>query len=392
MGLRFRKRLKIAPGLYLNVSSGGTSWSVGVPGATLNFGGRNGARATVGIPGSGISYSHKIGGKKPISQPSSVTPAGFFESEHSPQPSFEQIDLSVTPVVSADIDTIGEMGMSELADMINKAETTRQEISRQLTSLRNQKQKIDKKTRFYSIIILRNLFSKKLAMLRDKAHSTAEYIESGQAALESTGVMFDWGGDEKILAHFRALSQSFGTVSRSQMIWDILSYRKTDKFKQRTEADKEVSRECVRFSMGRPNCLPVSHNDEFKMVPHLENRNGGDVYIFPGFLLIENESRFAVVSISDVELDYGRTRFAETEKVPVDSKVEGNTWRYANKNGGPDRRFNDNHPIPWAIYGIITIRFRNVLHEEYMISNDGAAKQFAQHLFALIEQTKHSTL
>ncbi|WP_336749992.1 DUF4236 domain-containing protein [Pantoea vagans] len=40
MGLSFRKRVRIAPGLYLNVSSGGTSWTVGVPGATLNFGER----------------------------------------------------------------------------------------------------------------------------------------------------------------------------------------------------------------------------------------------------------------------------------------------------------------------------------------------------------------
>lgn len=392
MGLSFRKRLKIAPGLYLNVSSGGTSWSVGAPGAKLNFGGRRGARATVGIPGSGISYSHKIGGKKSSSQPDSISPAVFFESEHSPSTFFEHNDLSVTPVVSADIDTIGEMGMSDLADMINQAETTRQEISSQLTGLRNQKQKLDKKVRFYSMIILRSLFGKKLATLRDQAHSTVEYIENGQAALESTGVIFNWGGDEKIFAHYRALSQSFGTVSRSKKIWDILSYRDTDKFRQRTQADKEISREDVRFSMGRPNCLPASRNDEFKMVPHLENRNGGDIYIFPGFLLIENESRFAVVSMSDVELDFGRMRFAETEDVPADSKVEGNTWRYANKNGGPDRRFNDNHPIPWAIYGIMTIRFRNVLHEEYMISNQEAARQFAQHLLALIKQTKRSTI
>ncbi|WP_337026525.1 DUF4236 domain-containing protein [Pantoea eucrina] len=392
MGLRFRKRLKIAPGLYLNVSSGGTSWSVGVPGATLNFGGRNGARATVGIPGSGLSYSQKIGGKKSGTRTDAVPSPVSFNPGHSPSPDFEQIDLSVTPVVSADIDAIGEMGMSELADVINQAETTRQEISSALKALRHQKQKLDKQSRFYGMIVMRSLFSKKLATLRDKAHITAEDIESGQAALESTGVMFDWGGDEKILAHYRALSQSFRAVSGSQKIWDILSYKETDKFRQRTQADKEVSRDGVRFGMGRPNCLPASSQDEFKMVPHLENRNGGDVYIFPGFLLIESESRFAVVSISDVELDYGRTRFAETEDVPADSKVDGNTWRYANKNGGPDRRFNDNHPIPWAIYGILAIRFRNVLHEEYMVSNEDAVRQFAQHLHALIEQTKQNGL
>ncbi|MGJ0194558.1 DUF4236 domain-containing protein [Pantoea sp. RRHST58] len=392
MGLRFKRRLKIVPGLYLNVSSAGTSWSAGVPGATLNFGGGNGARVTVGIPGAGISYSHKIGGKKTGSRPTSIHTTLPLESKYTPSPSLEDIDLSTIPVVSADIETISEIGMADLADMINQAERTRQEISSALIILREQKEKLEKQTRLYSIIILRSLFRKKLSILRDKVRLTSENIENGKAELESTGVMFDWGGDEKILARYRAFSHSFGSALRSAKIWDILSYRDTDKLKQRTQAGKEVSREEVRFSMGRPNCLPVSDHDKFKMVPHMENRNGGDIYIFPGFLLIENESRFAVVSISDVELEYTCTRFAEIEDVPADSKVEGNTWRYANKNGGPDRRFNDNYPIPWVTYGVIKIRFKNVLHEEYMISNEEAAKQCAQDLFSLVEQTKINTL
>ncbi|WP_368794797.1 DUF4236 domain-containing protein [Dickeya dianthicola] len=38
MGLCFMKRIKIAFGLYLNMSSGCTNWSIGVPSATLNVG------------------------------------------------------------------------------------------------------------------------------------------------------------------------------------------------------------------------------------------------------------------------------------------------------------------------------------------------------------------
>lgn len=389
MGLRFRKRLKIAPGLYLNVSSGGTSWSMGIPGATVNFGGRNGARATVGIPGFGLSYSHKLGGKKSASPSVSSRYPGPSQSD-TPPLRFDHNDPPATPVVSADIEAIGEMGMPELAEVINQAEATRQQITSALSGLKARQRKLEKQSRFFGMIVLRSLFSKKLARVLEQAMDTAAEIETGQDALESSGVTFDWGGDEKILSHYRALSQSFGMVARSNKIWDILSYKDTDKLKQRTQADKEVSREDVTFSMGRPNCLPASKNDEFRLVPHLENRNGGDVYIFPGFLLIESDARFAVVSISDIDLHYGRTRFAETETVPADSKVDGNTWRYANKNGGPDKRFNDNHPIPWAIYGILTFRFRKVLHEEYMVSNEEAARQFAQHLFALIEQTKLS--
>jgi tetratricopeptide (TPR) repeat protein len=56
MGIRFRKSIKIAPGLRINLSKSGPSLSVGRPGATFNIGPK-GTRTTVGAPGTGISYT-----------------------------------------------------------------------------------------------------------------------------------------------------------------------------------------------------------------------------------------------------------------------------------------------------------------------------------------------
>jgi len=56
MPLRFRRSVKIAPGMRLNFSGSGTSLSVGGRGATVNFS-KRGTRATLGIPGTGLSYS-----------------------------------------------------------------------------------------------------------------------------------------------------------------------------------------------------------------------------------------------------------------------------------------------------------------------------------------------
>jgi hypothetical protein len=53
MGLRFRRRLRILPGLWLNVSKLGASTSIGGHGATLNLSKRG---KTLGLPGSGLSY------------------------------------------------------------------------------------------------------------------------------------------------------------------------------------------------------------------------------------------------------------------------------------------------------------------------------------------------
>ncbi|MBQ9406141.1 MAG: DUF4236 domain-containing protein [Desulfovibrio sp.] len=78
MGLRFHKKLKIFPGLSVNLSKSGMSLTVGKPGACLNLS-KRGSRMTVGLPGTGLSYSkflssnpnsstnHRSGNAAPVS-------------------------------------------------------------------------------------------------------------------------------------------------------------------------------------------------------------------------------------------------------------------------------------------------------------------------------------
>lgn len=56
MGFRFRRTIKIAPGLRLNLSRKGVSTSVGPRGLSQTFG--HGKRTTtVGLPGTGLSHT-----------------------------------------------------------------------------------------------------------------------------------------------------------------------------------------------------------------------------------------------------------------------------------------------------------------------------------------------
>jgi hypothetical protein len=56
MGWRFRRRVKILPGITLNFSKSGVSTSVGWRGYHKTFS-KKGVRTTAGIPGTGISYT-----------------------------------------------------------------------------------------------------------------------------------------------------------------------------------------------------------------------------------------------------------------------------------------------------------------------------------------------
>lgn len=79
MSFRFKKSIKILPGIRLNISKNGlNSVTIGKPGASVNIS-KKGKQATVGIPGTGLSYSQKLPSRtdtpsKSPSSPSSVAP------------------------------------------------------------------------------------------------------------------------------------------------------------------------------------------------------------------------------------------------------------------------------------------------------------------------------
>jgi hypothetical protein len=58
MGFRFRKRIRLAKGLYWNIGKKGSSLSIGRHGATMNVS-KKGVRDTFSIPRTGISYQTK---------------------------------------------------------------------------------------------------------------------------------------------------------------------------------------------------------------------------------------------------------------------------------------------------------------------------------------------
>lgn len=59
MGFRFRKSMKIMPGVQLNFGKRGVSATVGRPGASVTVG-KRGTYANVGLPGTGLSYRERL--------------------------------------------------------------------------------------------------------------------------------------------------------------------------------------------------------------------------------------------------------------------------------------------------------------------------------------------
>ncbi len=63
MGLRFRKSIKLAPGIRINFSGSGVSWTLGPRGASIGIG-KRGTYLNTGIPGTGLYTRKRIGNSR----------------------------------------------------------------------------------------------------------------------------------------------------------------------------------------------------------------------------------------------------------------------------------------------------------------------------------------
>lgn len=84
MGWRFRKSIKILPGVRLNFNKNSTSVSIGTKHAGVTINSKSGVTARTSIPGTGLSYSEKISsGKKstPAKKQNTQTTKGIYAQQ-----------------------------------------------------------------------------------------------------------------------------------------------------------------------------------------------------------------------------------------------------------------------------------------------------------------------
>lgn len=113
MGWRFRRSVKLLPGIRLNFSRSGITTTLGPRGAHVTVGGKR-ARVTTGIPGTGISYTtllphQQTSGAQPPARTSTggallallafAATIGFCNREHSTPPAVN--NRAVSPISAA---------------------------------------------------------------------------------------------------------------------------------------------------------------------------------------------------------------------------------------------------------------------------------------------------
>jgi len=115
-------------------------------------------------------------------------------------------------------------------------------------------------------------------------------------------------------------------------------------------------------------------------VIHVGKQN---LYFLPDVVLIEDGSRFGAVAYGNLVVRAEPSRFIEEDTVPRDAQIVDHTWRFPNRDGGPDRRFNNNRQLPICLYESLHLSSSDGLNEVLQFSRFGTAAPFVQSLRAM---------
>jgi hypothetical protein len=381
MGWRFRHSFKVIPGVKLNLSRRGLSASIGGAPFTLNVGPR-GVYGTTSLPGTGISFREKFASVpgtpptpptliNPDAVPSAPSPAPFPTAPRVPTPA--RSSAPVQEIRSASTELLTSESLQELKRLIQTAYEEHEDISRELASARQEKTRASRRCLSWEKgFLFKRIFKDSFAKRKADAETASAKVQELEEQLRLTTIATHVDiAKEQAEPYFR-MRDEFAALSECAAIWDAKSRQATNRIRERTIANERVERERVTFSLGSSDLIQWEQR-----VPHLQNVNGGDLFLYPGFILYRAAKHaFSVIDFHDVKLVPSLVRFLEQGPVPTDSKIVGQTWAKANKDGSRDRRFANNYQIPLALYAALTLKSDSGLWEEFQFSNPERLDRF----------------
>lgn len=382
MTWRFRKSFAPLPGVRVTLSKRGITTSVGAGPVRLSAGPR-GAALAVNVPGLGVSF------RQPLKTASSAEPkrqsalsesSGIDSPAWSPEPIAPPDPMPTlhgTPAMDAIQSGSSSMmtspGLAAFKASLMGAEALYAATEKELVEARSVEQSLVGHYESWNRgWFLKRVAKKRFRELRDAAEEGTSRRAELDEQLQLSRLSTQFEMSDGVAKAFEELCRAFSTCSCSQRIWDNVAHRATNRVVERTTASRIVDLKPVKFRLGKCSVI-----DAPMAVPHLENANGGDIFLFPGFILYHAAStNYALVEFGDFELKVFASRFHEEGPVPSDAEQVGTTWARANKDGSPDKRFRDNYSIPVMRYATLTLRSSSGLNEEYMLSNVQSASDF----------------
>lgn len=319
MGFGFRKSFGSGP-FRFTVSPSGVSSSFGVRGARITSGPRG---TFVTVSSNGVYYRHRI--DQPRAKSVSVS------SEMPPQVLQEPVLDSVFHV------PVDELIASNQTELITKLNENVSATNPAIFAFLGSSLAIFLVPSFPAVAgacLLIGIIASTVLLYRFKAAHThaIHYSLDAQASEE-----------------FSAVQSAVSSLSSCDRVWTLNTRSTTSDQKRNAGAGTLITRKSAVIGK-----LPTAGFRPSVSISSI-GANGVIFHFLPDQILLFSGKRYAAISYSQLRVEVSSTRFIETDGVPRDSTQVGTTWRFVNKNGGPDRRFNNNAQIPILQYGEVVL-------------------------------------
>jgi hypothetical protein len=180
------------------------------------------------------------------------------------------------------------------------------------------------------------------------------------------------------------LSQAFSDLVSCNALWSVRLEVHTSDWKRNAGANTLNKRRLIRPRRARPSC--IRGNVAFPAI----DLGTAEIFFLPDAVLVISKNSVAALHYRDLIFSSAPTRFIEADRVPPDTTVVGHTWRFVNKKGGPDRRFNANRQLPVCQYGEMDFGSSGGLNGKIQFSNAAAGEKFSKAVKILIAHAASS--
>ncbi len=335
MGWRYRKSINLGLGFRINLSKSGIGYSWGFPGYRTTKLANGGTRQTYSLPGTGISYVEQQG-KRGNNQVNYDENSNLITGETK---IFENIPI----------------------DDIKKNDPILKEIN-----------KVVLLNRLANILLFLALF-----VVVHPAFSLAFIfgIVLKIIILTSMKIKLYYEFDDESRKMYNSLKEIWITLSQSRKIWQINSSTRVYNTKYNAGAGSNVSRNNA-FVMSKLPWFIKTNLDIYGL--NLKNQK---MFFTPDRILVFKPFKKVFgCTYRDMFFGIASQRFVESERVYKDSEIVDYAWKFTNKDGSRDLRFNNNKRYSVCKYGRLTLKSPNGIYTIIDFSNHDLAEDIQSKL------------
>ncbi len=353
MGISFSRSVKFGP-LRVNFSTRGVGLSAGVRGARVSVGPRG---TYVSLGAAGFRYRAKVGG-------SQRAPAA-------PGPSETPATASTALAPSFDPGRIHTASVAELAESSPDA------------VLRDIQDRVHRFDWFIAYVIAAGVVA--LSQLSSTGILLAWLVVAGVPGYfvyawnrerKTARLIYDVDNQE-LLYRLSVCNAAGEALSKPIRLWHIYSSLATSDWKRNAGASALIRRTNTACRAGSLAGI------ELNIEPWCVAVGPQQLLFLPDRILVHERRRFAALPYESLVAHFEVTRFIEEDPVAPDARQVDTTWRFVNKAGGPDRRFNNNRQLPVMEYGRLTLTSSHGLTVILESSNPSATQKAHQALQCL---------